>query len=876
MLEPLSRRVFLGTTIGTGLGLSLGVRATDGEGLSTSSKKLLHRIDCTTDYPSDRYFSTENVRVVDGPAGRYREAEGKPLSRFGYRFQIKRVGKPHLALIRFPDDKRRFMCAMDGTTYDLTTGIFTGGTQPLSGEMLEVEQVFWPRWKDCSLVFMTWGEGEPAAAASIEIWELQDLPPVDDSGASLLAGRRQIGIQYEDPCGIGAAEGAMNREEWLDRVIEYSRHTGQKLFAYPMAWYHGPLFPSQREPAGALEIVVTPDRNQYLRWTTQPEDWYSDMLQRFEEEGLEFQGALTLMRLGSLMEAMNIDLDSIKAGMDTFNNMLWNDHVQEGTRDWTTLYNVRNFNAISKLLETRPFVEPYSNVLPSMAYGEKSNPAYHTGPMFNPLHPKVEEAILGFVREIGERYGKYRAFKGISFNMFASSMPWFGSIHSGYDDTTIQLFKEETGIEVPVDAKDPERFSKRYQFLTYVCRPAWVSWRCWKIHGLFTRIRQALSSARSDLRVTVTLWDETVIPNTLGPVSASHQIGARLSNYELYREAGIDLALYDDEPGLEVDLSMGNPRDRGGHGPNPAAGVNTPLAAASMFRDFEFLDAETLAAAHNHSKPGLFIFNCWVEAWGKHIWFKPDPEDPNLPTVSLMDGKPAEGVLRINSEYPKDGFWWDSQLRITPPFPAGPHFLEPYAHAVAELDACRITRGGLFLDKAHTEAIRGFASAYRSLPDVKFDTVGSTTDPVVVRQLRHDGQLFFYIINRDFYPLPVDLKFTNDPVNIQDLATGETLSGASVWSVDLGPYELRSFSVSPEAAITEFTAIPPPEIVQALNVKAQEALSSISRVREMGKFIPGMDEIEERVRDALAEGRLALLRRLLSGYVVRKCQELCA
>ncbi|MCA9419279.1 MAG: hypothetical protein KC917_23610, partial [Candidatus Omnitrophica bacterium] len=189
-----------------------------------------------------------------------------------------------------------------------------------------------------------------------------------------------------------------------------------------------------------------------------------------------------------------------------------------------------------------------------------------------------------------------------------------------------------------------------------------------------------------------------MIPNTLGPVSASHQIGARLSNYELYREAGIDLALYGDEPGLEVDLSMGNSRDRGGHGPNPAAGVNTPLAAASMFRDFEFLDAETLAAAHNHSKPGLFIFNCWVEAWGKHIWFKPDPEDPNLPTVSLMDGKPAEGVLRINSEYPKDGFWWDSQLRITPPFPAGPHFLEPYAHAVAELDACRITRGGLFLD----------------------------------------------------------------------------------------------------------------------------------------------------------------------------------
>jgi hypothetical protein len=92
-----------------------------------------------------------------------------------------------------------------------------------------------------------------------------------------------------------------------------------------------------------------------------------------------------------------------------------------------------------------------------------------------------------------------------------------------------------------------------------------------------------------------------------------------------------------------------------------------------------------------------------------------------------MDGKPAEGISRINSIYPLDGFWWDSQLRITPAFPAGVHFLEPYAHAVAELDALRVTRAGLFLDKAHGDELRRFAAAYRALPRKKLERVGGTT-----------------------------------------------------------------------------------------------------------------------------------------------------
>ena len=53
--------------------------------------------------------------------------------------------------------------------------------------------------------------------------------------------------------------------------------------------------------------------------------------------------------------------------------------------------------------------------------------------------------------------------------------------------------------------------------------------------------------------MTITLWDETVVTNTLGHDMPQLQLYARDSMLQLYRDAGIDIDLYRDEPGLEVD-----------------------------------------------------------------------------------------------------------------------------------------------------------------------------------------------------------------------------------------------------------------------------------------------------------------------------------
>ena len=455
--------------------------------------------------------------------------------------------------------------------------------------------------------------------------------------------------------------------------------------------------------------------------------------------------------------------------------------------------------------------------------------------------------------------------------MWHATILWFGSLHAGYDDYTINLFQQETGIRVPVDEKAADRFSRRYLFLMHTCRSAWVAWRCRKIHQLLCKIRDVIINKRPDLRLTITFWNEMTIPALLGSIGASHQLYARLSNVELYREAGLDIGLIGNEPGIEFDLQFEHQRDRSGWG---AEGDRTPIEQATMFRDHDFLDKRTLDAFHNVQRSGVFIFNSWVEAWGQHKWFPCEPDDTQAAELAVMSGKPAEGIFRMNSEYPKDGFWWDSQLRITPAHPGGVHFMEHYAHAIAELDASRITRGGLFLDKAHSEEIARFALAYRALPKQKFETVGSKTDPVAIRTLVYGNKRYMYMVNRDYYPVAVEITFNQSPDDFMELATGAIMYNENPCRLTLAPYELRSFSMNPETEIISLAATPPEGIVSSLMDDANHALAELRTLRDSGYFIPGMEQMEHDIISAVDEGRMAWLRRALSGYIVRKCHEL--
>ena len=681
--------------------------------------RLLKTFDCTTDYPPEEYLEYPSTQVIETSAGRYREAGEKALCCFAYRFRIEKVGQPHLVIVRYPDDKRRHFAVCDGMTYDMSMGIYTGWEYPLSNTMHEARLFFYPRWNDCAVQFATWSEGEPAAAASIEVWELEDAPPLEVPGDPGDGSRRVFGSQWEDPCGYAMAEGAMDHAQWVEHVLAYARHSGQNVIQPILCWYYGPQFPSETNYSDNSSTIATPDHTLWPRTMRKPADWWSDLFRRAGEEGIGVVGALTLIRLSSLLENMNIDLPSIKAGADTYNNMLANNNVQTSIQDWTGGY-----NTLMKL-ECFAQVEAAGREMPEpkvgKPWGEVENPGNMPGPMFNPLHPTTQKHVLAFIDEILERYADYPAFQGLSLNLFIGSLLWFGNIRSGYDDYTVELFEREPGIFVrplagaeAIDPKDPERFSKRYEFLAFTVRPAWIAWRCRKVAQWIRTIRDRLTAVRPELRLTLTAWQETLVPHMLGSLGPELQVGARPSLRQLLLEGGIDLALLAEEPGLELDLQMGDARDRTTWG---RLGLEEPLEFNCMFRDAKYLERDTLDAVAQAARPGVFIFNCYAEDCHKMVYLPVDRSNPHYAEATDMDGKPVEGMIRRNVHYPEENDWWyTSQFRIYTPFPTGSHFLEPFAHAVAELDAQRITQGGLFMDRCHTDELRQFALAYRALP----------------------------------------------------------------------------------------------------------------------------------------------------------------
>jgi hypothetical protein len=341
-----------------------------------------------------------------------------------------------------------------------------------------------------------------------------------------------------------------------------------------------------------------------------------------------------------------------------------------------------------------------------------------------------------------------------------------------------------------------------------------------------------------------------------------------MSTRELYRRGGFDISLYRDMPGIEIHASPCFARDRE---KAASGGLATPAEMLSTFRDHDFLDRPFLDEMAAAGRPGAFVFDCWIEHWGDHRWFPVEAGDAQAERMLSFFGPRAQGVFRLNSLYPKDGFWWDSQLRIAPGFPAGTHYREHAAFALAEYDALRITRGGLFLDTGHAEETRDFALAFRTLPDRRFETLGATTDPVAVRTLDADGMRYTYAVNRDHYPVRLALAVPGGGrAVLTDTVTGRSTEIAGTAEIELPPYGLRTFVSPPEPIVEPGRTSIPREIEERLVREAKGFLGRVEDLRKRGASPAGAEAMAGEVRASLDGKLYARLRRQLASYPALK------
>ena len=817
---------------------------------NTIPKTLVFYRDCTQTLVGDDTFEVGDSKIICSEIGSYRENAHRDNSRFGYAFSLNSTDKPHLIELTYPDDKPRTICVQDGTSYDLTMGIITGYDVPLTNTMRKAYNIFWPRAKDQSILISSLSGAEPAAAASIAVYELEALPYAEVKSDSTMdtygIAWRTIGIQYEDPCNVGASEGAMEFDTWLAHHMEYMRASGQNRLVYPINWYHGPIIPVKSQPASRFNTVIHPtERRQYSRHAFAFPDWLDGLLTEFDREGYHFTGSLTLLRLGNLMAHMNIDKTAIAGGADTYNNILYDGTVQTSTNDWTLIYNPLNYPQAVELGGDRGV---------QYAYGERRTENHLYAPIFNPVHPEVRRQVMEYFVEIVTRYADHPSFEGLSVNFWHATILWFGNLLTGYDDYTASLFSAETGIAIPVDGTDPERFAKRYHWLMAYVREEWIDWRCHKVCDFLCEISDRIRAVRADLTLTVSIWNETAVCGYFpgredfpSPGAPETQYGAGDSLYEVYRRGGIDLALLEQKPGIRLSVERNFCHN--------AAARSGQTVYSRHLTDPQRLDEALFSHLRAADNTEGFHFNCWEERWGKHSWFACEDDDaPITDEIKAFSDYRAELIFRLNSWYDdedKGPFFYPNQSRIMSLFPDDNSFSELLCLDLALHDALSMTFGGLYLDKQHLPETLAFAKEYRRLPAKKFTDVPDMTDPVVMRYLHEDNRTWIYALNREPYDIPVtfvldgkEYTWTLPPFGLKSVVTdGHHLPQRISYKVD-------------ETVIAQYGE----DVKNTLYALSQIPLDAAACVRR------GCEHTAARINAAWNAGQYATLRHLLQSY----------
>ncbi len=127
----------------------------------------------------------------------------------------------------------------------------------------------------------------------------------------------------------------------------------------------------------------------------------------------------------------------------------------------------------------------------------------------NWIHPEVRTNYFEkIMNEVIDLYGKEPGWKGITLQVNEALGPCWAvkegdPYFASYDDYTIALFERETGVKIPVEKRDPLRFSRRYDWLMKHAdaKKSWTDWRCKKMTELYDWIKTRLKETRTGFEI---------------------------------------------------------------------------------------------------------------------------------------------------------------------------------------------------------------------------------------------------------------------------------------------------------------------------------------------------------------------------------------
>lgn len=786
-------------------------------------------------------WSEVETRVAAGPAGRYRElARNVASHNFAYKYTVKRLFVPHLAVVEYPDDAPRNMLVqiMEPGTHGSSqhagwqrsdSSVIT--SQDLfparSNRMQKLHLLFWPNSETGSIhVVNISGGARPAAAARITIYEVtNDLPAlkIADAGDRLIGVHSERGpwtmasTHYAGPLGsgyflqLGPRDHPEFYQNWYSTTenwIKRMRFSGQNLYLMGHFMYEGTLLPSRLNRYGY-------NQNNYGGgdWVR---DYVSLILRMFERNGMAMISGVEHFTMGSLA-ANQPTPEQVRAGAE---------HLFQVCRDGT-LFPVHAVRYTDGRWTGSGQPRPDGSV---------------RWPAANYFHPAVQERLLALVGELADQCGGSPAWKGVAFVLSRCMGPMavahLRSIElgdAGYEDYTIGLFERETGLKLPVDGRDPDRFEKRCQWLQANARERWLTWRCAKYTALFRQMRDRIARVNPGAKLHLILGEPMLWVGSQEITDGHYDDQAYL--LDVLRQFGFDLPELKKQQGIVVSGTYA----MAGSGEVEVTKGHEGWRELVQNSAWQALLADD-GANGSYIKSGLVHYG-----------------DYQYPKDRWLFGNAGTRQAWLYSTLVNETFV-NVMARSNPTLM--PHTWTDVCESMARLHEQRL-----------------FARAYRSLPNGRYERLqGNGLDQNLwVSRVSAGGMDHAYAANLNWWEPTVTLRFAPGS-QVRDLIRDEPVTLVDgAWRFRLAPYSIQSFRLDRGTLLGAETTIDQPDrkhIETAVRASLQAAEEVLAQaVRREAEFAgqTGWDALPElrgrtaRLNAAWRQGDLATAFQLTTG-----------
>lgn len=692
---------------------------------------------------------------------------------FAYMIKYQAPDTPYLIVLEYPDDKERAIQFQINETpvqstnqlndcdayYRESAGTYCGGIFPLSNKSKRLPILLFPSRKEAIVTVNTAVTGKPAAACRILIYRISEIPALKvNQSQERFIGTMAYGNCFQRmldsycPPEINLAPArtapvplqSIWGQYWnpkvfamwfraTERLIQYLRFTGQNTYVVDCYMYSNE-YPT---PYASYHTPYTPTALLGAKTSRLEADYREIMAKLFGEN--------TLTLFASIVFQMHSDILSNPLAKYT------DSEVGQGAE---TLWYVDKQG--KQILNLRGLPAP--------------------GNLF---HPAVQETILRIVDDVGVKLAAYASFKGL-FSLDFEGAGITLLPHGGMEDYTINLFTEETKIQIPIPANDPNRFAQRFAWFQSHPDEAqrYSDWRCQKIFDFRRTLSEHLRHYRKDLELLC------LFSTVESPLKIKEDVALDVNLKKYY---GQDIQLY-------------------AH----ASGITWTHILPPIY--FYWLDASK-RPGFNYN-PKLLPFN---DATYRFLLSAVHPYDNNLISNPMFSNLwPWQHMSVVGSYLPAEYF---GALLTQATIDSDPNGL--------------LIPAELHFNVGYEQMFRNFARGYLPLPAQELKRIAGPNidNNIVIRSGLVKKRILYYLINPGWWPAHVTLDVKTKTGNVTDLTTGALIptcqnGNRTLIDLTLPPFGTRSLAIqSPKATLL------------AATVQATEARSGLSAMIAVDKAL---------------------------------------